>query len=107
MTQISQSYKKIVDNFIAWASSEKKITGAMIIGSQVRDDHPADKWSDLDLWIITTDPDLYLSATDWIENIEKPLITFKQTVLNAGRERRVFLQMGLMLILLLILLISL
>jgi len=95
MSQITQGYKKIVDNFINWASTQNNIIGVMIIGSQARDDHPADKWSDLDLWIITTDPDLYLSATGWIEKIEKPLITFQQGVLDSGRERKVLFTNGL------------
>ncbi len=66
---------------------------AVIVGSRARVDHPADEWADLDIMVITTDPERYVSTTNWIENIGNPLLTFAEpTATEDEMERRVLFE---------------
>jgi hypothetical protein len=38
---------------------------ALVVGSRARTDHPADRWSDLDLLLFTTAPDAYAADDPW------------------------------------------
>jgi aminoglycoside 6-adenylyltransferase len=52
-------------------------------------DPPADAFSDLDLTLITTDPDRYLRDAGWLEHIDTPWLTFVEPqATGAGLERR-------------------
>lgn len=57
------SMEQLLERFVAWAVNCSDIRGAVIVGSRARTDHPADEWSDIDIIVITTDPDRYLSTT--------------------------------------------
>jgi aminoglycoside 6-adenylyltransferase len=88
--------KQLEERFVAWAQTRQDIRAALVIGSRARTEHPADEWSDLDIVFFTTKPELYLSNADWLENIEKPLLTFVQETPTGGqRERRVLFEGGL------------
>lgn len=58
----------------------------MVIGSRARVDHATDEWADLDALIITSDPERYVSTSDWISNFGKPLLTFIEPT-STGDER--------------------
>lgn len=65
----------------------------MIVGSRARSDHPADEWADLDIIMVTTDPQRYLSSVDWLKNIGNPLLTFLEpTATGDELERRVLFE---------------
>lgn len=82
--------------FAVWADRRPDIRAAIVLGSRARTDHPADEWSDLDLLIIATAPERYLSRTDWLQHIGTPWITFVEpTATGGGRERRVLFEGGL------------
>jgi aminoglycoside 6-adenylyltransferase len=96
MDQTAEAYEQLIERFIKWAQTEKDIRAAIVIGSRARVDHPADEWSDLDIVIITTDPERYWSTTSWIEKIGNPWLTFVEpTPDGRGMERRVLFEGGL------------
>ena len=82
----------MVERFVKWAETCSDIRGAIIVGSRARIDHPADEWADLDIMVITTDPEHYLSTIDWVANIGKPLLTFVEPTPGDDMERRVLFE---------------
>jgi aminoglycoside 6-adenylyltransferase len=96
MHQTALAYEQLLERFVAWAQTQPDIRAAIILGSRARTERPADEWSDLDLWIITTDPDRLLSQTDWLEHLGTPWLTFLEpTATGGGTERRVLFEGGL------------
>lgn len=86
-------YEQLIERFVRWAETCSDIRGAVIIGSRARVDHPTDEWADLDIMIITTDPERYVSTSDWIENVGNPLLTFVEpTAGGDDMERRVLFE---------------
>jgi len=68
----------------------------VIIGSRARIDHPADEWADLDIILVVTEPERYLSASDWLKSIGDPWLSFvERTATGDNMERRVLFQGGL------------
>jgi len=47
----SRGYDRISERFVAWAVGEDAIRAAVMFGSRVREDHPADEWADLDILV--------------------------------------------------------
>jgi aminoglycoside 6-adenylyltransferase len=87
------SYERIIDRFTAWASGEATIRAAMIVGSRARTEHPADAWSDLDIVLFTTMPEILLDDSAWLDRLGTPVITFLEpTAVGAWKERRVFFE---------------
>jgi len=90
---IDRLYEQLVERFVRWAETCSDIRAAAIIGSRARVDHPADEWADLDIMVITTDPERYISTSDWIENVGNPLLTFVEpTPTEDDVERRVLFE---------------
>jgi aminoglycoside 6-adenylyltransferase len=59
-------------------------------------DLPADAFSDLDLTLITTDPDRYLRDAGWLEHIDTPWLTFvERQATGGGLERRALFERDL------------
>ena len=59
-------------------------------------DLPADAFSDLDLALITTDPDRYLRDAGWLEHIGTPWLTFvERQATGTGLERRALFEKDL------------
>jgi aminoglycoside 6-adenylyltransferase len=86
-------YEQLVERFVKWAETCSDIRAAVIVGSRARVDHPSDEWADLDILVITTNPERYLSTIDWIENIGNPLLTFLEpTAIEGEMERRVLFE---------------
>ncbi len=84
---------QLIKRVIKWGEGCSDVRAMVILGSQARTDCPADEWSDLDLWLVVTDADRYLSQTEWLENIGKPIITFLEpTATGEGMERRVLFE---------------
>lgn len=89
----AELYEKLVGKFAKWAETCSDISAVIIVGSRARSDHPADEWADLDIMIVTSNPERYLSRTDWLENIGNPLLTFVEPTANGGEmERRVLFE---------------
>jgi len=92
-TKTNRLYEQLVERFARWAKTCSDISAVVIVGSRARVDHPADEWADLDIMVVTTDPERYLSTIDWLENIGKPLLTFLEPTATGGQmERRVLFE---------------
>jgi len=90
VSEIGKSYRELIERFRKWAESRPDIRAAVIVGSRARVDHPADDWADLDIVIVTTDPEYYVSTSGWIKNFAKPVLTFiEPTSTGDEKERRV------------------
>lgn len=63
----STSFEEIIARFRVWAESDLLVRAAIVMGSQARTDHPADRWSDLDLAVYTTDAHSLISDSEWLE----------------------------------------
>lgn len=88
--EVAGSYEKLIERFCKWAENRPDIRAAVVIGSRARVDHPADEWADLDTIIVTTNPDYYVSSSEWINNFGRPLLTFiEPTSTGNQKERRV------------------
>jgi aminoglycoside 6-adenylyltransferase len=61
------TYERIIGPFLIWAKTQQDLRAAIILGSRATVDPPADAFSDLDLTLITTDPDRYLRDAGWLE----------------------------------------
>jgi len=89
-------YQWLLDRVAIWAQLQPDIQAALVVGSRARQDRPADQWSDLDLVIITTQPELYLAQTAWLAELGTVWITFLEpTATGEGLERRVLFAPGL------------
>ena len=90
MFNAQKSYEELIKRFCKWAEKRSDIRAAIVVGSRARVDHPADEWADLDIIILTTNPEYYVTRSDWISNIGKPLLTFiEPTATGDEKERRV------------------
>ena len=89
-TRVDAMYEQLIEKFVKWAEGREDIRSAIIVGSRARVDYPADEWADLDLLIVTSNPDQYIAKDDWIENMGSPLLTFiEPTSSGEDLERRV------------------
>lgn len=82
-------YKNIIQNFILWGSNNDNLKAAMIIGSQAREDHPADDVSDLDLIMIVDHPSYFIHSDEWLKQIGNFYISFVEDTIDGGVERRI------------------
>lgn len=88
--EIGRSYEELIERFREWAEGRSDIRIAVVVGSRARVDHPADEWADLDIVIVTTDSEHYVSTSDWINHFGRPLLTFiEPTSTGDEKERRV------------------
>lgn len=90
--EINEKFERIIKNFVDWANDVDDIRAAIIVGSRARNDHPADDWADLDILIITTNPNYYISSADWVQNVEKQILTFVEQTPGGDLERRVLFE---------------
>lgn len=87
--------EEMFERFIAWANLNQNIRLALVWGSRTRKINPADEWSNLDLVIVTNNPDEILLSNDWLGNIGIPKITYLENTLGNSKERRVLFDNGL------------
>jgi len=91
--QINAHYDQLIKRFTTWAEHVPDIRAAIVLGSRARKDAPADEWADLDIVIVTTNPEYYLLTSDWIQNMGTPLLTFLEPTATGGEtERRVLFE---------------
>jgi len=95
MDETALAYERLIENLIAWANGQDDVRAAVVIGSRARSDHPADRWSDLDVLIVASDPQRYCSAAGWLEAVGTPWLTFTEQTFDGGLERRVLFAGGL------------
>ncbi len=78
-----------------WARDRSEVHAAVAVGSQTRRDAPADRWSDLDVFLVVDDPEPFLADPGWVAEFGSPVMTFlEQTAVGGQRERRVLYETG-------------
>jgi aminoglycoside 6-adenylyltransferase len=93
MSQTPLTYEDVLDRFLSWAHLQPDVRAVVIVGSRARMDHPADAFSDLDLVVVTTDPNRYLWETDWLKPLGTLWLTFLENqAVGEGLERRVLFE---------------
>jgi aminoglycoside 6-adenylyltransferase len=94
--EVERSYERLVERFRGWAEGQSDVRLAIVVGSRARADHPADEWADLDVVIVTAEPDRYVSKSDWISSLGKPLLTFVEATSTGGEKERRVLYEGML-----------
>jgi aminoglycoside 6-adenylyltransferase len=69
-------YDETIDEIVAWSEQDSNVEGAIVIGSQVRDELRADEWSDLDVMVLANDPYLLLDEATWMDRFGTPVCVF-------------------------------
>ena len=82
-------YNTITDKFVQWGQSSDKLYAALIVGSQSREDHQADEYSDLDIIMIVDDPDYFVSSDEWLNQIGMFYVSFIENTITGEKERRI------------------
>ena len=82
-------FENIINNFVLWGNDKDELYAALIIGSQARNDHPSDEFSDLDVIMIVDNPDLFLQSNQWLEQIGCFYISFIENTIGGAKERRI------------------
>jgi aminoglycoside 6-adenylyltransferase len=72
-----------------WAGDREDVRAAVLVGSQVRRDSPADGWSDLDVILVVDDPAHYVADAGWVAEFGRPVLTFVEESPAGHSERRV------------------
>lgn len=80
-------YSQFAERFAQWAADIEDIRAAFVIGSQAREDHPADACSDLDILLFTSRPSFYLEQAAWLDALGKILFSFSTHTAGGDPER--------------------
>lgn len=90
------TYDELIEKIISWAKASDDVKSVFIVGSRARVDHPADEYSDLDLFMVVTNPEYYISSTQWLKSISNYWMSFvEKTTIGGGKERRVLFENAL------------
>lgn len=84
---MTDRYAEIKDKISEYAKKDGMIRAVIAIGSSVRAETPADKYSDLDLVIVTAEPEKWFSG-EYPGKLGKVSVSFIEPTLGGGRERR-------------------
>lgn len=82
-------FENIINKFVLWGNKNEGLYAALIIGSQSREDHPADEFSDLDVIMLVDDPHSLLQSNEWLEQIGQVHISFMENTIGGAKERRI------------------
>ena len=87
-------YEQIRESLIAWAGHQEDIRGVAVVGSWARAAAGMD--SDIDVVVLTSDKDRYVTGDDWVEeSLAKPAGVVRTREWGPLTERRVRLASGL------------
>ena len=90
----SSVWDRLEMNITTWAAKEHGIAAAVAVGSRVRQDPPADEWSDLDVILFMDNPASHVNRTDWVAEIGEPLLAIPGRTANNDPERLVIFSGG-------------
>lgn len=86
--EMKDRYADIKSLICAFAAENAAVRAVIAIGSSTREDIPADEYSDLDLFIVTEEPEKWFSG-EIPALFGKVSVSFIEPTLGGGRERRV------------------
>ncbi len=79
---------------ILWAEEQPEVRSVILVGSQARMDHPADKWSDIDLQVFVTDSIPFLTNAEWLSMLGVIWLCIPYQQQDAEPERLVIVEGG-------------
>ena len=80
-------YQDIKAKILEYANKDEDIKAIVAIGSSTRKEITADEFSDLDLFVVTNDPEKWYSG-EYPELLGNVSISFIEPTLGGGKERR-------------------
>lgn len=86
---MAMRFDAILERFKAFGLADERVSSIVVIGSQARQDTPADPYSDLDLIMAVDDPIPFLETDGWLDVIAPHHISFVERTMDGQRERRV------------------
>ncbi len=87
-----ERFGEIKQRLLKLAEAGSDIKAIIEIGSQTREQTPADQFSDLDLILATSEPERYLCEDELISRLGSPLISFVEPTLAGAKERRILFE---------------
>lgn len=82
--------------FTQWARAQEDIRLALVVGSRARTDRPADECADLNVVVVTPQPERHVARAHWVEGFGCAWLTFAEPTARGGqKERRVVFGGGL------------
>ena len=83
----------ILESIKSWEKKNKDIKTVIVIGSSIRQANKGDKYSDIDLIIVTKDPFKYEKSSRWISEIYKPVSFHNGHEISKGNfVKRIFFE---------------
>ena len=82
-------FATIINKFVFWGKSSRKLQAAFIFGSQARVEKYSDTYSDIDIIMIVDDPEYFLYSNEWLEHIGNVHVSFIENSIAGGKERRI------------------
>ncbi len=84
---------RILDRFLGWAASQPSIRAVALVGSQAREDHPADEWSDIDVVVVAANARSLLESMEWASIIAAPWFSITEKSASGETiERRILFE---------------
>ncbi len=80
----------------AWSARQDDLHAVVLVGSQARSTQPADRWSDVDVVLVTDTPRRYLDDGGWASALGDVCLSYVEpTAVGGFEERRVLFEDGL------------
>ena len=94
-TETHEDADNLIERLAAWANLRRDVHVLILVGSQARNDHPADAFSDIDVVLTVDDPEVFLGHDEWLGEIG-PVIAdlIEPTAIGGMSERRVLFGSG-------------
>jgi len=81
--------QSILDAFVRFAKACDKVRALILVGSQARNENPADEYSDTDLILVANDAAYFVRSASWLQEIGTVHISFTEPTIDGQTERRV------------------
>ncbi len=85
---VSELYEGLIERFVKWAETREDIRAAIVVGSRARVVEPADDWADLDVIVVTSDPEYYVEFANWLKNVGTAVLTFVEPTASGDEMER-------------------
>ena len=89
------TYETLLERLVLWANDTHEVQAIFVIGSRTREHSSADAFSDLDLVMVVTETERFLSSDEWIKSIGDYWMEFTENTFGGGKERRVLFESAL------------
>lgn len=88
-------YDELMKRLLAVCEAQPEIKAVIIVGSQAREISKADEYSDLDLIIACSEPQILLYENNIIGKLGKPVYSFVEDTFAGEKERRILFEKSL------------